>query len=119
MGVVTKKAKTERGDFFTFLLQQNMEFELCFHSMSSLQTDLISISYKHSLQWWFLCMQLQACVGSVCVGDTALMCHGRDVHGWVRQLDTSPSTRHWTVEVYVPQDPPQETPVVFGYIEVS
>jgi hypothetical protein len=26
--------------------------------------------------------------------DTTLMCRGRDVHGWVRQLDVSPSTRH-------------------------
>ena len=41
------------------------------------------------------------------------MCHGRDVHGWVRQLDTSPSTCHWTVEVYVPQVPHQGTTVVF------
>ena len=96
-----------------------MEFELCFHSMSVLQTALISILYKQSLQWWFRCMRLQACVGSVCVGCTTLMCHGRDVHDWVRQLDVSPSTCHWTVEVYVPQGPPQEAPVVFGYIEVS
>ncbi len=93
-----------------------MEFELCFHSMSALQTDLISILYKQSLQWWFHCMLLQTCVGSVCVGATALMCHGRDVHDWVRQLDTSPSTCRWTVEVYVPQAPPQEAAVVFGYI---
>jgi hypothetical protein len=94
------------------------EFELCFYSMSALQTALISILYKQSLQWWFLRMRLQACVGSVCVGGTALMCRGRNVHGWVRQLDVSPSTCHWTVEVYVPQVPPQEEPVVFGYIEV-
>ena len=47
------------------------------------------------------------------------MCGGRDVHGWVRQLDVSPSTCRWSVEVYVPQVPPQEAPVVFGYIEVS
>ena len=33
------------------------------------------------------------------------MCHGRDVtHDWVRQLDTSPSTSHWTVEVYVTKE---------------
>ena len=44
------------------------------------------------------------------------MCHRRDVHGWVRQLDTSP-TCLGTVEVYVPQVPPQEAPVVLGYIE--
>ena len=35
------------------------------------------------------------------------MCRGRDVYDWVRQLDVSPSTRRWTVEVYVPQVPPQ------------
>ena len=64
-------------------------------------------------------MRLEKCVGSVCVGGTALMCRGRDVYGWVRQLDASPSTRRWSVEVYVPQGPPQEAPVVFGYIEVS
>ena len=57
---------------------------------------------------------------------TACMCwfgvwwgHGRDVHGWVRRLDVSPSTRRWKVEVYVSQDPPQEVPVLFGYIELS
>jgi hypothetical protein len=37
---------------------------------------------------------------SVCGGDMELMCHGRDVNGWVRQLDVSP-TCHWSVEVYV------------------
>ncbi len=31
------------------------------------------------------------------------------------RLDVSLSSRHWTVEVYVPH----ETPVVFGYVEVS
>ena len=64
-------------------------------------------------------MRLQACVGSVCGGGTALMCRGRDVHDWVRQLDTSPSTRRWSVEVYVSQDPHQGATVVFGYIEGS
>jgi hypothetical protein len=29
-------------------------------------------------------MRLESCVGSVCGGDTSLMCHGRDVHGWVQ-----------------------------------
>ncbi len=43
-------------------------------------------------------MRLQVCVGSVCGGGTALMCRGRDVHGWVRRLDASPSTRRWSVE---------------------
>ena len=64
-------------------------------------------------------MRLQACVGSVCGGGTALMCHGRDVHGWVRQLDVSPPTRHWSVEVYVSHGPHQGATVVFGYIEGS
>ena len=41
-----------------------------------------------------------------------------NVHGWVRQLDTSPSMCHWTVEVYVPQDPHQGSVVVFGYTYV-
>jgi hypothetical protein len=63
--------------------------------------------------------RLQACVGSVCGGGTALMCHGRDLHGWVRQLDSSPSTRRWSVEAYVSQDPHQGATVVFGYIEGS
>ena len=77
------------------------------------------ILYKQSLQWWFHCMRLQACVCSVCVGGTALMYHGRDVYGWVRQLDVSPSTRHWSVEVCVSQVPHQGATVVFGYIEGS
>jgi hypothetical protein len=47
------------------------------------------------------------------------MCRGRDVHGWVRQLDESPSTRRWSVEVYVSQGPHQGPTVVFGYIEGS
>ena len=64
-------------------------------------------------------MRLQACVGSVCVGGTALMYHGRDVHDWVRELDVSPSTCHWSVEVYVSRDPHQGATVVFGYIEVT
>ena len=53
------------------------------------------------------------------VGDTSLMCLGRDVHGWVREIDVSPSTSHWSVEVYVSHDPHQEATVVFGYIEGS
>jgi hypothetical protein len=43
------------------------------------------------------------------------MCMG----GFGNTLDLSPSTRRWAVEVYVPQDPPQESPVVFAYIVVS
>jgi hypothetical protein len=35
------------------------------------------------------------------------------------KLDVSPSTRRWTVQVYVPQGPHQETVVVFGYTYVS
>ena len=56
---------------------------------------------------------------TVCGGGTALICRGRDVHGWVRQLDVSPSTRRWSLEVYVSQGPHQGATVVFGYIEVS
>ncbi len=41
------------------------------------------------------------------------------MYGWVRQLDVSPSTRRWSVEVYVSHDPHQEATVVFGYIEGS
>ena len=41
------------------------------------------------------------------------------MHGWVRQLDVSPSTCHWSVEVCVSQDPHQGATVVFGYIEGS
>ena len=36
-------------------------------------------------------------------------------NGWIRKLDMSPHTRHWTVEFYVPQDPHEEPPLVFGY----
>ena len=58
------------------------------------------------------------CWFSVCWG------HGTDVprgnvHGLVRQLDASPSTRRWSVEVYVSQGPHQGATVVFGYIEGS
>ncbi len=54
-----------------------------------------------------------------CGGTTTLMCRGRDVHDWVRQLDVSPSTCRWSVEVYVSQGPHQGETVVFGYIEGS
>jgi hypothetical protein len=47
------------------------------------------------------------------------MYRGRNVYGWVRQIDASPSTCHWSVEVYVSQDPHQGATVVFGYIEGS
>ncbi len=66
-----------------------------------------------------ICMLPFTCVGSVCVGVTALMCHGRFVHNWVRKLGVSPSTCRWSVEVYVSHDPHQGVTVVFGYIEVS
>jgi len=47
------------------------------------------------------------------------MCHGRDVYDWIRELDVvSPSTRHWSVEVYVSRDPHQGTTVLW-YIEVN
>ena len=36
-----------------------------------------------------------------------------------RQLDMSASTRRSVVEVYVPQDPHQGAPVVFGYTYVT
>ena len=41
------------------------------------------------------------------------------MHGLVRQLDVSPSTCHWSVEVYVSHGPHQGATVVFGYIEGS
>ena len=41
------------------------------------------------------------------------------MHGLVRQLDVSPSTCRWSVEVYVSHGPHQEATVVFGYIEGS
>ncbi len=41
------------------------------------------------------------------------------MYGLVRQLDVSPSTCHWSVEVYVSHGPHQEATVVFGYIEGS
>ncbi len=37
------------------------------------------------------------------------------MHGLVRQLDSSPSTRRWSVEVYVSHVPHQGATVVFGY----
>ena len=37
------------------------------------------------------------------------MCRGWDVYGWVRQLDVSPSTCHWSVEVYVSHGPHART----------
>ena len=47
------------------------------------------------------------------------MCRGRNVHVWVQELDSSPCTCHWSVEVYVSHGPHQEATVVFGYIEGS
>ena len=47
------------------------------------------------------------------------MCRGRDVYDRVRELDSSSSTRRWSVEVYVSHDPHQGATVVFGYIEGS
>jgi hypothetical protein len=58
------------------------------------------------------------CWFGVCWGhDTDVI--GRDVYGWVRQLDMSPSTCHWSVEVFVSQGPHQGDTVVFEYLEVS
>ena len=45
---------------------------------SGSQDTELPILYKQSLRWWFRSMPLQACVGSVCVGGTALMCRGRE-----------------------------------------
>ena len=63
-----------------------MKFELCsLHDAPSnspkfmyLLCIICFILYKQSLQWWFRCMRLQTCVGSVCVGGTALMYLGRE-----------------------------------------
>ena len=104
---------------------RSMKFELCSlhvapsNSPKFMICIICFILYNQSLQQWFRCMRLQACVGSVCGGGTALMCRGRGVHGWGRQLDASPSTRRWSVEVYVSQGPHQGATVVFGYIEGS
>ena len=87
--------------------------------MSRLRTAQNLLYYIGSLCSGGFAERLQACVGSVCGGGTALMCRGRGVHGWVRQLDASPSTRRWSVEVYVSQGPHQGATVVFGYIEGS
>ena len=49
------------------------------------------------------------------------MCHTFRNRECVRldlQLDLSPCTRRWSVEVYVPEDPHQGTPVVSGYAYV-
>ena len=104
-----------------------MEFELC-SLLSRLKQPkfyvfmfciICFISYKQSLQWWFRCMRLQACFGSVCVGGTTLMCRGREC------ARLGSATRRiffyalWSVEVYVPQGPHQGAEVVFGYTYVS
>ena len=65
---------------------RSMQFELCsLHDAPSnrpkfmyLLCIICFILYKQSLQWWFRCIRLQACVGSVCVGGTVLMCRGRE-----------------------------------------
>ena len=65
---------------------RSMKFELCslYDAPSNgpnfmyLLCIICFILYKQSLQWWFLCMRLQTCVGSVCVGDTSLMWRGRE-----------------------------------------
>ncbi len=58
------------------------------------------------------------CWFSVCWGhDTDVSRVG--MYDWVRQLDVSPSTRCWSLEVYVSHEPHQEATVVFGYIEES
>ena len=64
-------------------------------------------------------MRLQACVGSVCGGGTALMCRGRECTRLGSKLDVSPSAHHESVEVCVSQGPHQGATVVFEYIEGS
>jgi hypothetical protein len=46
-----------------------------------------------------------------------LMCRGWECTRilQIRQLDGLPSTCRWAEEVYVPSDPHQAAPVVFGY----
>ncbi len=97
------------------------------HSMSHPQTTQINV-FMFCIMSYIIeavsvvvvsLMQLHTCAGSVCGGDTTLMRRGLDVHGWVRQLDVSPSTRPWSVEVYVSQVPHQGSTVVYGYIEGS
>jgi hypothetical protein len=58
------------------------------------------------------------CWFGVCWGHDTVVSDG-NVYDWVRQLDTSPSTCHWKVEVYVSQVPHQGGTVLFGYIEVT
>jgi hypothetical protein len=65
---------------------RSMKFELCsLHDTSSnspkfmyLICIICFILYQQSLQWWFRCLRLQTCVGSVCVEDTSLMFRGRE-----------------------------------------
>ena len=65
---------------------RTMKFELCSLDDASsnrpkfmyLLCIICFILYTQSLQWWFPCVRLQACVGSVCVGGTTLMCRGRE-----------------------------------------
>ena len=94
---------------------------IVFHSMSCLQTTLISILYKQSLQWWFQCMRLQEfqCWFGMCWGhDTDVSWTGcartpHDGFGNSTRILLRVSGR-WRST-----GPPQEAPVVFGYIEVS
>ncbi len=57
---------------------------------SGSQDTELPILYKQPLQWGFHCMRLQTCVGSVCVGDTTLMCRGRECARW------GSATRHFS-----------------------
>jgi hypothetical protein len=75
-----------------------------FHCMSRLRTDQIYV--------FMFCI---ICFG----GDQKIVRVEWIVHGWVRQLDAFPSTRRWSVEVYVSQGSHQGATVVFGYREVS
>ena len=101
-----------------------MEFELCSLHLATSNSPNLCIYVLYYVLYY---------ISSLCSGGFAeatsgmcwfgvwwtLMFRGRDVHGWVRQLDVSPSTRRWSVEVYVSQAPHQGATVVFGYIEGS
>jgi hypothetical protein len=103
-----------------------MEFELCsLHVAPSNRPNLcIYVLY------YVLCYINSLCSGGF-ADETGGMCwfdvwwgYGTDVSRTgcarlVRQLDVSPCTCHWSVEVYVSQGPHQGAMVVFGYIKGS
>ncbi len=83
-----------------------MEFELCFITCDTFEQPKIYV-----FMFCIIC-----CGGDQNLTDVSRT--GCTRYGWVRQLDSSPSTHRWSVEVYVSQLPHQEATVVFGYIEV-